>query len=119
MGEYLRATASKNGNPLTLEYRKKNDEDVVNLLHRQGYVIVAKEMFSEWDSDRLFLLDTDTKVCRGHDETERELTFDWELFEAYGCVNELDHYEVWINGRWSSDFDTQEEAREYIRVYGR
>lgn len=78
-----------------------------------------EENFKEWDSDRLFLIDTDTKVFHGHDEEYRKMSLDWELFEACGEDYKTDHYEVWIDGRWSENFDTEEEAREYIKVYGK
>ena len=79
----------------------------------------SESQFKEWDADRMFLIDTDTKSFRGHDEEYREMSLDWELFDARDENNQTDHYEVWINGRWSDNFDTEEEAREYIKVYGK
>lgn len=76
------------------------------------------EKHENWDANRLFLIDADHKSFRGSDEPHRRMSLDWELYEAYDKKNERDHYEVWIEEEWSENFDTEEEAREYIKHYG-
>lgn len=118
MGEYSRVLASDNGSTVTVECRSIYKERIVKLLHEKGYHLISVTSFDVWDPDRMFLVDTDSKSFHGEDEPYKKMSLDWELFEAFGMDNETDHYEVWIDGRWSENFDTEVDAREYIRAYG-
>jgi len=91
--------------------------DVIGIcyeLHKQE----PEKEHKNWDANRLFLMDADHKSFRGSDEPYRRMSLDWELYEAYDENHERDHYEVWIDEKWSENFDTEEEAREYIKHYG-
>ena len=72
-----------------------------------------------WAADRVQLIGRDSKSFRGHDEDYRRMSLEWELYKVNEIDNKTDHYEVWIDGRWSDSFKTVEEAWEYIRVYGK